>query len=400
MYKQLLERVYRAPEGTCSNCKAGTVSDPFSTILQSVRDTDTIPPYMRDEYPEVVYWTKIEYLKDFQNGRGKLRTSRTTELGSAGFLENEFGVISSKDNQQKFRDSLRPLLYTLLHHNLAATTWLKCTNEAREYVLRSLRTRFSEFRMCADDWKADMFTSLNYSHWSDRPRDSTSETMVKEEEYIDSAPPANLSLANSRIQKRTESIGAPSVSSQLDTRKKTKPDAGVSELYDSQKENDIPVKVSYFYHTACRSLIYLQLAPVVSCPDKNPLDIFAQNAVSTSANPRPESQASRLKQFLIGKRSSTQTIANETTITALDLLPQPTPDVLSASSSSMPMPGSAPSASSSSMPVPEPHANTDAQGAQASNKRKRNPTDPNSIMRPSSTLSTPRYAFLLSVHHI
>ena len=267
-----------------------------------------ILPYMRDEYPEVVYWTKIEYLKDFQNGCGKLRTSRIMESGSAGFLENNFRVVLSKDDQQKFRDFLRPLLYTLLHHNLAATTWSKCTNEAREYVLRSLHTWFSEFRMCADDWKADMFTSLNYSHWSDRPRDPTSESMVKEEEYIDSAPPANLSLANSRIRKRTESISAPSFSPQLDTHKKTKPDAGTSELYDSQKENDIPVKVSYFYHAACGSLIYLQLAPVVSCLDKNPLDIFAQNSISTSADPRPESQASRLKQFLIRKWSSTQTM--------------------------------------------------------------------------------------------
>ena len=217
------------------------------------------PPYMHDEYP-VVYWTKAEYSKDFQNGHRKLRTTCTTELGSAGFLENKFGVVVSKDDQQKCQDSLRPLLYTLLHHNIAPTSWSKCTDQAREYILCSLRTQFPEFRMCADDWKADMFMSLNYSHWSDQPHDPAGESTVKEEEDGDSAPPANLLPANSRFQKCTQSISTPFLY-QVDKRKKTEPDdsshgdsdsgalTGPSELYNS-KENNVPVKVSCFDYTA------------------------------------------------------------------------------------------------------------------------------------------------------
>jgi len=192
LYWQLLECIDCAPVGAGPSCKTGTLSEPFLTILQSVRDVDTTVPYMREEYPKVVYWTKTEYLKDFQNGCGKLQTTHTMESGSAGFLENQSGVVLSKDDQQRCRDVFCPLLYTLLYHNLAPTTWSKCTHEACKYILRSLHIRFLEFCLCADDWKADMFMSLNYSHWSDWPRDATSEGMVKEEVDVDSPSPANL----------------------------------------------------------------------------------------------------------------------------------------------------------------------------------------------------------------
>ena len=86
----------------------------------------------------------------------------------------------------------------------------------------------------------------------------------------------------------------------------------------------------------------LQVAPVVPRPDKNPLDVFAQNITSMGPfNPQPsESQALLLKQLLVGKLGA-QAIGNEGIVNTLNIPPQSTPDV----------PG-APTASSFNMLLP------------------------------------------------
>lgn len=234
MYQQLLERLDSALE-VGPRCSLSTISDPFLAILQSVREADTIPPYMREEYPNVVYWTKVEYLKDHQNGRGTLWTTRTPNSGTFGYLESEEGIVLCKDEQQKYRDYFKPILYTLLQHNLAPMTWTKCTALAREYFIRSMRTKFTAFRLCADDWKADMLMSTFYSHWSDRPRDPEVEAMGVKEEG-DMSFPETLSRANSKTRKRSQSVST-ALSPHPDKRKKAKPlDPNIDPSLDGAKD--------------------------------------------------------------------------------------------------------------------------------------------------------------------
>jgi len=70
LYQQLLQRVESALAVVPSG--GPTIHHAFLAIVQSIRDADTTPPYTREDYPKVVYWTKAEYLKDNQSNRGAL----------------------------------------------------------------------------------------------------------------------------------------------------------------------------------------------------------------------------------------------------------------------------------------------------------------------------------------
>lgn len=220
MYQQLLQRVGAAITGGPSHGPVvSVVSYPFLAILQSVRDADTIPPYMREAYPYVVYWTKSEYLEDHQNNHGALCTFRAPDSGPIGFLETEEGIVLSQEAQQQCCDYAKPLLYTLLAHNLAPSSWAKCTSLAREFFVRSMRMKFPIFRLCLDDWKADTFMSAYYLQWEDRPGRAEMPSMGEEGD-TDPSLTANSSRVNSSARKRPQSTSLASFSPQPGRRKK------------------------------------------------------------------------------------------------------------------------------------------------------------------------------------
>ena len=192
------------------------------SLLQDARTNDTTPSFTQSELPRIIYWTKKDYLKDYNNGKGFLRTTRNGDSGTVGFLEDENGNIVNKDEQARMRDFQRSLAYTLLKFGLAPTSRGRCTRPAQEYVVCSMRLKFPVFRYCADNWKADTFMGLYYSQWSDRPQASgDSETNRVKQETTDSAS-TELSR-NGKTRKRPASSSMTNVPSTK--RKKLEQDA-------------------------------------------------------------------------------------------------------------------------------------------------------------------------------
>ena len=175
---------------------------------------------MHEDYPKVIYWMKAEYIKDHQNGHGTLQTTCTLNSGTSGYLESEEGVILCKDKQQKYCKSLKLILYMLLQHNLTLMTWTKHIALAHKYFICSMWTKFAVFCLCVDDWKADMFMFMFYSHWSDRPRDPEAEAMGMKEG--DMSFQESLPRANSKTRKHTQSVST-ALSLHPDKHKKGKP---------------------------------------------------------------------------------------------------------------------------------------------------------------------------------
>ncbi|KIJ04688.1 hypothetical protein PAXINDRAFT_183088, partial [Paxillus involutus ATCC 200175] len=162
-YEQLLEKITSVQIGTSkAQSHSTTAMDPFMSLLKDAREKDEAPYATHDQFPHIVYWTKVDYLKDSQIGREYLKTKRDDNSGSVGFLEDENGKIISREDQQRIRDYQRSLCYTLLKFGLAPVTWSRCTQVAREFFFRSMRTKFPVLRYCADHWKADTFMGLYY----------------------------------------------------------------------------------------------------------------------------------------------------------------------------------------------------------------------------------------------
>ncbi|KAF8840954.1 hypothetical protein BDN67DRAFT_1011083 [Paxillus ammoniavirescens] len=174
-YEQLLEKLPASSLGDNhppASARSGGL-DPFLSLLKYACDADAKPPAKHTDFPNVVYWTKSAYIEDSRQGHEYLKMTTTANSGSVAFLEDENGIVIDEDTQRRMREYQHALFFTLRCFNLAPTSWLCCTDVAREYFLRFMRTKFPIFSLCDDHWKADNFAMLYYSQWGDRPRTTT-----------------------------------------------------------------------------------------------------------------------------------------------------------------------------------------------------------------------------------
>ncbi|KAG2140273.1 uncharacterized protein EDB93DRAFT_1252912 [Suillus bovinus] len=113
--------------------------DSFNEMLKMAREASTLIPALdREDYEGVYYWDKDEWTKEYHGGRGVLKVKRTEDAGSALYLVDEDGVVASVAVQQKIRDRLHTLWFTLLKHGRAPTSWTKIDIQALEFVCLSM----------------------------------------------------------------------------------------------------------------------------------------------------------------------------------------------------------------------------------------------------------------------
>ncbi|KAI6041042.1 hypothetical protein EDC04DRAFT_2988063 [Pisolithus marmoratus] len=381
LFQQLLEHISLLSSASPTRMN---ISDPFLILLQQVRQDDTAPYYSADELPNIKYFWKADFLRDHRNGRGYLKTVRNNDSGTIGFLEDRNGIVTSKDEQQRFRDYARPLLYCLQKFGYAPSTWTKVSAPALEFFARSMRIRFESFRYCADNWKADMFMSLYYSGWAGRSRDSESASPDTKEE---SSTPTPNEVAS---RKRPQSITLP-LSTQLTKKKKEGQDtplvavsASSSDPSSIDPELDSPVGAIQDEETvdtteACPPAIdafkHIKILPVVPSPHIDPSLIFeppsttATVIMNVQPTIQPASEVSVFQQLLGG-------------LDAVETMNDGRLRFDASASSIEAIPGTAIAAAN---PKPGPVA-----GSGIGGKKKRNAPDKNSTMRASQTSTTPR----------
>lgn len=178
LYQQLLKRM-----DVLATTSTGSGSqDPFLELYRMARDADkTLPTYQREDYHGTYYWTKEEWHREYQNGRGVLTVKKSSKSGATNYLVAEDGIVASESEQQKMRNQLHAAWRTLLDQGLAPTTWMAADIRALEFIRFTMRQSFIHFRLCDGYWKIDTFASRHYPQWTSRPKEDHHRVKVKRE---------------------------------------------------------------------------------------------------------------------------------------------------------------------------------------------------------------------------
>jgi hypothetical protein len=92
-YAELLECIQSLNTGST------TSGDPFLAVANAAEKADIYPELDHEDYPEIAYWHKSDYLSDHRGGRGVIRTTPTADSGALKFITNEDGIVVSEARQ-------------------------------------------------------------------------------------------------------------------------------------------------------------------------------------------------------------------------------------------------------------------------------------------------------------
>lgn len=134
-----------------------------------------------------------------------LASSESTGNTMTWYVETEDGDPISSEKVNAIREHARHLWQSLLTKGIAPVTWAQANLEAHNYYEHHMCERFPELSYGANNWKAHMIATENYSSWYGKHVGRS--TKVKNE------PPATQLLKRSR---------SPSISPPMPERKKSK----------------------------------------------------------------------------------------------------------------------------------------------------------------------------------
>lgn len=160
-YDELLEHIQSL------NTRSTTSGDPFLAVANAAEKADIYPELDHEDYPEIVYWHKSDYLSDHRSGRGVIRTTSTADSGALKFITNEDGIVVSEARQREMHEKFCVLCFTLLKYGRAPVSWMKINVIATKFFYHSMRTAFSELHLCSNGWKATSLAVEYYSQWKD-----------------------------------------------------------------------------------------------------------------------------------------------------------------------------------------------------------------------------------------
>ncbi len=175
-------------------------SSPFVTGSSLAPSTNTLPK--RQDYPKVKFW----YRRDWSTFKG---ANNSTEIGvepvrgktlmskginkNAKYIEDADGVPV---DGYKLRDILahaRSVWESLKTIRRAPLSWGKADAEVAQRYRHEMRTKFPQFELCENDWKADQLATDHYPSWYNAHIKGDVE--VKEEEIV--AVPSGLKRPSS-----------------------------------------------------------------------------------------------------------------------------------------------------------------------------------------------------------
>ncbi|KAI6127000.1 hypothetical protein F5141DRAFT_1084866 [Pisolithus sp. B1] len=156
---------------------------PFFRILKFVRAANShLPTYQREYYIGQFYWTEESFEKE-RLGVSDVTVLRDEHSGPLSFLVGEDGVVVSTRRQQQFFRFGRILYNTLLKYEMAPGDWHDIDVYALEWFCLAIRVKYTEFRLCDDNWKAEAFGAVHYAKWC-QPSRATFRSSSSESETV------------------------------------------------------------------------------------------------------------------------------------------------------------------------------------------------------------------------
>ena len=96
--------------------------------------------------------------------RGKRRASQGINVAMK-YIENEDGTVIDGFRAADIRRYARSLWVQMALDNKLPATWSDADAASLTYYSTSMAQRFSELRLCASDWKANLMATDNYPSW-------------------------------------------------------------------------------------------------------------------------------------------------------------------------------------------------------------------------------------------
>lgn len=242
----------------------------------------TLPAYSREDHNGTCYWTKDEWQREYQNGRGVLSVRKPPKPGASHHLVDENGVVASESEQQKMRSQLHAAWRTLLNNGLAHITWMSADIRALEFVRLTMRQAFVHFRLCDGHWKIYTFSSRHYPQRTSRPKDDNRAGVVKREKFDEDVklePAVRDSMSTASSSKRPQSVA---ISPQSRTSKRKKDAHRISSLSLS---TTVASSTAVQNHTVAPRPLPIIIPLTSTMPDEHESDHISEDITQSLDDP-------------------------------------------------------------------------------------------------------------------
>lgn len=146
-----------------SSTNVPSLLGPSSTSAASL----PVPCIDASDYPGIKYWTKKQYIAAKKNKKTStgLVTSEETNNTMTWYVETEEGEPVNGETAEAIRLYARAIWQSLVCRNIAPSTWADANLEAQTYYEHHMCRRFPQLSYGANNWKAHMIATENYSSW-------------------------------------------------------------------------------------------------------------------------------------------------------------------------------------------------------------------------------------------
>jgi hypothetical protein len=194
----------------------------YNGLLQAVRQGGTSvdqddkqdPPAKREDYPDVQFWTRRNWLDrsmkeddamvldDNTCRRGKSRASQGVNVAMR-YVETDGGVVVDGHRCAEMRRLARSIWVHMANNGGLPTSWRKADVKLSQSYCREMCRKFPELRLCDLDWKADQIATDNYPSWYKNWTETVQKAggMKQEQEdqtLSDTGVPSNLKRPNTQ----------------------------------------------------------------------------------------------------------------------------------------------------------------------------------------------------------
>ena len=132
-------------------------------------------PLKREDYPAVQYWCKQDWLNHLKKNNNttdmEIVAIRGKSLIAKGinktvkYIEDIEGNPVDGYKVRDIRDHARKIWANFQTVGRAPSSWGKADAETASVYRREMRSKFFEFALCENDWKADFLATESYSSW-------------------------------------------------------------------------------------------------------------------------------------------------------------------------------------------------------------------------------------------
>jgi hypothetical protein len=222
LYDKLLDRINNISSLPATSSVAGIPELSFTDNLL------TLP--IREDYPNVTYWTQEEWRQARAKKKEKrgLASTLITNLKATsrqGYVTSAAGLDLTASQAADMRTTARCLWASLAKAGKAPPTWGQADHHAIQYFRGHMYQLHPELRLCAGNWKADLLAIQEYPSWY---RNHSDGSYTIKSEPVDVSGVSSMSGIPSLHAKRTRKAGSDSPRKRCKIKHETQPNVTMS----------------------------------------------------------------------------------------------------------------------------------------------------------------------------